>query len=110
LPDFLTASKGGGQDTGFATFLANFPIFMLAVLSLAVIMTWIFNHTGSSIFIAILAHASVNILEVLLIPRYLTLSEISLHRALLLAFGVPALLILTLTRGQLGYQPDSGQP
>lgn len=110
LPDFLTASKGGGQGTGFTTFLTNFPVFMLGVLALAIILTWIFNHTGGSIFIAVLAHTSVNILEVLLIPRYLTLSEISLHRALLIAFGVPALLILILTRGRLGYQPDQEQP
>lgn len=105
LPDFLTASKGGGQGTGWMLFLTNFPVFFFAVLSLAVMMTWIFNHTGGSIFIAILAHTSVNILEVVLIPRYLTLDEISLHRAILIAFSVPAALILILTRGRLGYQP-----
>jgi len=110
LPDFLTASKGGGLGTGFATFLTNFPVFMLAVLALSIMMAWIFNHTGGSIFTAILAHASVNIVEVLLIPRYLTMDESSLHRALLIGFGVPALLILILTRGQLGYQPGQKQP
>lgn len=106
LSDFLTASKGGGQETGWATFLTNFPVFMLAVVSLAIIMTWIYNHTGGSIFTAILAHTSVNILEVLLIPRYLTLDQISLHRALLISLGVTAILILILTRGRLGYQLD----
>ena len=110
LSDFLTASKGGGAGTGFTIFLTNFPIFTLAVVSLAIIMTWIYNHTGGSIFIAILAHASVNILEVLLIPRYLTLDEISLHRALLTGVGLPALLILILTRGRLGYRPSQEQP
>jgi membrane protease YdiL (CAAX protease family) len=103
LPDFLTASKGGGQGTGWTAFLTNFPVFLLAVVSLAIVMTWIFNHTAGSIFTAILAHTSVNILEVVLIPRYLTLDEISLHRALLIGFGVPAILILILTRGRLGY-------
>jgi membrane protease YdiL (CAAX protease family) len=109
LSDFLTASKGGGQDTGWATFLTNFPIFTLSVVSLAVLMTWIYNHTGGSIFTAILAHASVNILEVLLIPRYLSLDEISLHRALLTGFGMVALLVLILTRGRLGYQSAQAQ-
>jgi membrane protease YdiL (CAAX protease family) len=104
LSDFLTASKGGGQGTGWTTFLTNFPVFTLAVISLAVIMTWIYNHTGGSIFTAIVAHTGVNIVEVLLIPRYLTLDEISLHRALLTGFGVLALLLLILTRGRLGYQ------
>jgi membrane protease YdiL (CAAX protease family) len=109
LPDFLTASKGGGQGAGWMLFLTNFPVFFLAVISLAVMMTWIFNHTGGSIFIAILAHTSVNVLEVVLIPRYLTLDEISLHRAILIAFSVPAILILILTRGRLGYQPNQEQ-
>jgi membrane protease YdiL (CAAX protease family) len=110
LSDFLTASKGGGQGTGWTAFLTNFPVFMLAVVSLAIIMTWIYNHTGGSIFTAILAHTSVNIVEVLLIPRYLSLDEISLHRALLTGFGVIALLVLILTHGQLGYQLGQEQP
>ena len=110
LSDFLTASKGGGQGTGWATFLINFPVFTLSVVSLTIMMTWIYNHTGGSIFTAILAHTSVNILEVLLIPRYLNLDEISLHRALLIGFGVVALLILILTRGRLGYQVGQEQP
>jgi membrane protease YdiL (CAAX protease family) len=111
LPDFLTASKGGGPDTGFATFLANFPIFLLAVVSLALIMTWIFNHTGGSIFIAIVAHASVDAPEAAgLLALFPTMSMIDLHLALLIAFGVPALLLILLTRGRLGYQSAAQQP
>jgi membrane protease YdiL (CAAX protease family) len=108
LPDFLTASKGGGPGTRLATFLTNFPIFTLAVVSLAVIMTWIYNHTGGSLFIAILAHASVDAPEVAgwtaLFPA---VSMISLHWALLISFCLPAILIIILTHGRLGYQ--SGQ-
>lgn len=109
LSDFLTASKGGGAGIGFSTFITNFPVFTLGVISLAFIMTWIYNHTGGSIFTAIVAHTSVNILEVLLIPKYLTMDEISLHRALLTGFGVVALLIILLTRGRLGCQPGREQ-
>lgn len=108
LPDFLTASKGGGDGTGLVTFLTNFPIFTLAVISLAVIMTWIYNHTKGSLFIAILAHASVDAPEAAgwtaLFPA---VSMIGLHWAIFMAFGIPAILILILTRGQLGYK--SGQ-
>jgi membrane protease YdiL (CAAX protease family) len=110
LVDFLTASKGGGPSASLATFFVNFPVFFLMVISLAIIFTWIFNHTGGSIFTAILAHASVNILEPLLIPRYLALDQISLHRALLIGFGATAVLVVILTRGRLGYQPNQGQP
>ncbi len=107
LPDFLTASKGGGPGVGWTTFLTNFPIFLLAVVSLAVIMTWVFNHTGGSIFTAILAHASVNTPEIVFVPLFPAATMIGLHWALLIAFGVPALLILILTRGRLGYKPVS---
>jgi CAAX protease family protein len=102
LPDFLTASKGGGQGVDFL----NFSIFTLAVISLSVVMTWIFNHTHGSIFIAILAHASVDAPEA---ARWTALfpsvSMMNLHLALLIAFGVPAILILIFTRGKLGYKP-----
>lgn len=110
LPDFLTASKGGGEGTGMATFLTNFPIFTLAVVSLSVIMTWLYNHTQGSLFIAILAHASVDAPEVAgwttLFPA---VSMIGLHWAILIAFGIPAILVLILTRGRLGYQPEQKQ-
>jgi membrane protease YdiL (CAAX protease family) len=111
LPDFLTTSKGGGEGTGMVSFLTNFPIFTFAVVSLAVIMTWIYNHTQGSLFTAILAHASVDVPEVAgwtaLFPA---VSMIGMHWALLIGFGIPALLILILTRGRLGYQPNLGQP
>ena len=59
---------------------------------------------------AINLYLDINILEVLLIPRYLTLDQVGLHRAALTGFGVLALLILILTRGQLGYQPAQENP
>lgn len=108
LPDFLTASKGGGPGTGLVGFLENFPYFLLLVISLAIIFTWIFNHTRGSIFTAILAHASVNTPELTLMPLFPGIDIIGLHRAGLIGFGVPALLILILTRGRLGYPPDEG--
>jgi membrane protease YdiL (CAAX protease family) len=105
LPDFLTASKGGGEGIGWVTFLTNFPIFTLAVVSLSVIMTWLYNHTQGSLFIAILAHASIDAPEVAgwtaLFPN---VSMIGLHWALLISFAIPALLIVILTRGKLGYR------
>lgn len=107
LPDFLTASKGGGPGTGFATFLTNFPIFTLAVVSLAVIMTWIFNNTGGSLFIAMLAHASIDAPEVAgWVALFPAVSMIGSHWALLISFTIPALLIIILTRGRLGYKSN----
>ena len=110
LPDFLTAAQGGGPGTGLAAFLVNFPTFMLLVLSLAILLTWIYNHTGGSIFISTLAHASVNTPQVALVPLFLAVGLTSLNLAALVGFGVPALLIVILSRGRLGYQPEEAQP
>ena len=105
LPDFMTASKGGGPGTGFASFLTNFPIFTLAVISLAVILTWIYNHTGGSLFMAMLAHASIDAPEAAgWTTLFASINMIGLHWAALISFGVPALLIIILTRGKLGYE------
>lgn len=107
LPDFLTASKGGGEGIGLVTFVTNFLIFTVAVVSLSMIMTWLYNHTQGSLFMAILAHASVDAPEVAgwtaLFPA---VSMIGLHWAILVAFGIPAVLILILTRGRLGYSTE----
>jgi membrane protease YdiL (CAAX protease family) len=107
LPDFLSPSaQGGGPGTGLGTFFTNFPIFMLMVIALSVLFTWIYNHTRGSIFLAILAHTSINTPQLALIPLFPAVDFTRLNLAILIAFGVPALLILLLTRGQLGYRPD----
>ncbi len=38
LPDFLTSAQGGGPGTGFASFLINFPVFLVLVISLAILL------------------------------------------------------------------------
>jgi membrane protease YdiL (CAAX protease family) len=113
LPDFLTSAQGGGPGTGIGTFLTNFPIFLLLVLAFSIILTWVFNHTGGSIFIALLVHASINTPQVVLAPLFPAVGVTGLNLAALIGFGVPALLILILTRGRLGYrpaQPDKAAP
>ena len=107
LPHFLTSVQGGGPGTTFATFLTNFPIFGLMVVAIAIIMTWVFNHTRGSLFIAILLHASINTFSIVipLFPVPGLSFETSGNLAVLIGFGVPALLIILLTRGRLGYQP-----
>jgi membrane protease YdiL (CAAX protease family) len=102
LPDFLTSAQGGGPGAGFSSFLINFPIFLLLVTALAVILTWIYNHTRGSIFITTLAHASVNTPQVVLVPLFLAVGTAGLNLAALIGFGVPAILIVILTRGRLG--------
>ena len=107
---FLTPVHGGGPGTGFATFLTNFSIFFLMVMAVAIITTWVFNHTRGSIFISNLVHASVDTPQLVWIPLFLAVDETRLNLAVLIGFGMPALLIVILTRGRLGYQPSQEQP
>jgi hypothetical protein len=74
-------------------------------VSLAIILTWVFNHTGGSIFAAILAHTSVNTPQFILGPLFPALGFADYHRALAIGFGLPALLLIILTRGRLGFKP-----
>jgi len=106
LPQFLTPYQGGGPGTGFATFITNFSTFFLLVMSLAFIFTWIFNHTKGSIFAAISAHASVDTPQLALLPLFPAVGVTGMNVGALIGFGIPALLILLLTRGQLGYQSN----
>jgi membrane protease YdiL (CAAX protease family) len=112
LPDFLTRAQGGGPGTGWGEFFTNLPIFVLLVVALNIVMVWVYNHTRGSLFIAILLHASINtagiLPELFPVPNIpiMTLSNV----ALLIGLAVPALLILVLTRGRLGYQPVQEQP
>jgi len=107
---FLTPGHGGGPGTSVATFLTSFSYFFLMVMAFAILFTWVFNHTHGSVFIANLLHAAIDTPQLVWIPLFLAVDETRLNLASLIAFGVPALLILLLTRGRLGYQPGQEQP
>ncbi len=109
LPRFLLPEHGGGPGIGLATVLKNFSVFFLMVMALAIIFTWVFNHTRGSIFTAILAHAAVDTPQLVWIPLFLIVDTTKFDLAILVGLGVPALLILILTRGRLGYQPSQEQ-
>ncbi|HEY9076152.1 MAG TPA: type II CAAX endopeptidase family protein [Anaerolineaceae bacterium] len=108
LPDFLTSAQKGGPGTGLYPFYAGLPVFFLEVMALAVIFTWVFNHTRGSIFIALLLHASYNAFSIVL-PLFTAQIVTSTDMPFLIATVVPALLIIVLTRGRLGNQPN-GEP
>ena len=97
LPQLLMpewADQNGGMS---ATTLV---IFLVTVLSIAIILTWIFNHTGGSVFVAMIAHSSVNTSQVVLNPLFPSVNS-DLNG--LIGFGILAIAILVATRGRLGY-------
>ncbi len=111
---FLLPDHGGGPDADFSAIFANFAIFSAMVLAMALVYTWVYNHTRGSVFIAALLHTAIDTPQVVWVPLFLsvgmsntTAPEGSLDLALLIPFGVVAVLLLILTRGRLGYQPES---
>ena len=108
LPDFLTSAQGGGPGTGWGTFFTNLPIFVVMVVAISIVMTWVFNHTRGSLFIMLLLHASINTSGILpeLFPAPNIPAMTLANLALLIAITVPALLIVILTRGRLGYPSE----
>ncbi len=102
-PQFLMpewAQQNGGLSA------TTILIFIGTVVSIAVILTWIFNHTGGSVFLAMIAHASVNTSQVVLNPLFPTVNT-DLNG--LIGFGALAIVILIVTHGRLGY-PASEAP
>jgi membrane protease YdiL (CAAX protease family) len=110
LPQFLTPYQGGGPGTGLATFVTDFSLFFVFVMALAIIMTWLFNHTKESIFFAVTTHACVDTPIVVLFPLFLAAGFTSQTLAFAFGLGVVALLIVILTRGKLGYQSIKKEP
>lgn len=108
LPHFLTLAQRGGPGTPFVTFLTNFSLFFVMVMAMAIVFTWVFNYTGGSVFMAILLHARINSLGPLvsLFPAPIVADT---DVAVLIGFGLLALLVLILTRGRLGYPPNQAQ-
>ena len=105
LEEFLTPAQGGGPGTGWTPLVVILPMFLVLVISVNIILTWLFNHTKGSLFVAISAHASVNAPQVALIPLFPAVGVFGLSAGYTLGMGVLALLILILTRGRLGYRP-----
>jgi uncharacterized protein len=110
---FFTPVHGGGPGTSLADVMKNVFLFFLMVVALSILFTWVYNHTRGSVFIAGLLHAAIDTPQTVWVPLFLsvgafnsTSGEAVLNLALLIPFGVLALLIVVLTRGRLGYQPE----
>ena len=68
--------------------------------------TWVFNNTKGSLLIAILLHAAVNTSFATLVVIFPTplVTDYGTTVPMVIGFGAVALLVITLTRGRLGYQ------
>jgi len=85
---------------------ANVVLFVIASIPVTIILTWIFNNTNGSVFIAILGHWSFDftfvILNLLFTAHIVT--DYGSTLPVLLGLGTAALLVIALTRGRLEYE------
>ena len=108
MPHFLTTAQRGGPGSSLSIFYVNLPIFLLLVMSIAVIMTWVFNHTKGSLFIAMLLHASINTFS-LILALFSAPLVTSTDLPVAIGLGILSMAIIIFTRGNLGYKPDQEQ-
>jgi membrane protease YdiL (CAAX protease family) len=85
------------------TFL-NIILYVLMMTAFTIVITWVFNNTKGSVFMAMLLHGSNNAfwlgpLSLQFPVPIVTDSNVPAA----VAYGAAALVIVALTRGQLGY-------
>ena len=99
-PDWSTVN-GGVSFSGIAVFAA-------ATVTFSVVLTWVYNHTGGSILMAILVHASINFSQGLTGDLFPAAKDN--EAAPVIAFAVLAVVIVVKTRGRLGYRGSEPAP
>jgi uncharacterized protein len=98
LPEFLVPAWA--ESSGGSSFLAIIKFVVIAI-AFAIVTTWVFNNTKGSVLMAILVHASIDTFS---LPIGGLGSPSAVGNSVLLSFGVLALVLVVLTRGQLGYR------
>src|SRR4051794_37418865 len=104
-PQYLTptfaASNGGRTVLGFVA-------FAVALVSFSLLITWVFNHTGASVFMAIVMHTCLNFSQAVTSDVFPSAADNEVGPALVLA--VAATILVIATRGRLGYPAPSAEP
>jgi hypothetical protein len=97
-PEYLTpdfAAANGGLT------LRGVSIFLLSLICLSIIITWVFNHTRASLLIAILLHTFLNWSQG--VTSDLFPAAAFNEAGPVAAFSLTALVLVVATRGRLGY-------
>jgi membrane protease YdiL (CAAX protease family) len=97
LPQFLVpewANENGGLSPTLVV------TFLLMVVAIAPIMTWLYNSTRGSLLLVMLAHSGINAALAVFV-----VSTSALNVGLL-GFGVLSVVLILMTRGRLGYVPS----
>ncbi len=113
LPFFLTPDHGGGPGADVAVVATNFALFTAMVVAMSVVFTFVYNRTGGSVFATAVLHTAIDTPQLVWLPLLLPVGiensatgEGRLDLAVLVAFGVVAVVIAVLTRGRLGAEEE----
>ena len=114
LPLFFTGWGVVYQSSGV---LLGILLFVLVVICYTIFMTWLFNHTRGSLFLAILAHSAIDSMVVFFLPLFSQIAQavadpvaagaIANRSTLLtmtITWAVIAALVIGLTKGRLSYK------
>ena len=107
LPLFLIPSWDTPHDGPL-----DVVLFVILALAVATVFTWVFNNTKGSVLLAILAHGSFNMGVASAYDLFPIPAVTDGFANFVIGFGIAALVILSLTRGRLGYRrgEDVGTP
>jgi hypothetical protein len=77
-----------------------------AAIAFTIVMTWVFNNTKGSVFIAVLVHASFDMVLSIINKLFSVpiVNDYGSNVPVLMGLGVLALVLVALTRGRLAYQ------
>ena len=99
LPLGLFVPGYNGAGKGLLGIGLPFVEFVLFIIALAVIITWVFNNVRGSLLLMLLLDTSY-IAGVYLLPSLVRLVNVNVY----LVFVVVAVLIIAATRGRLSYE------
>jgi uncharacterized protein len=104
---FVGALSQTGPDATFLSTGITFVEYLIGLMGVSFVMSWVFNNTGGSVLMAILLHAAFDAafaFAVLFPSAKADISPISLTLGIAIVFSIAALVIIIATRGQLSYQ------
>jgi uncharacterized protein len=84
----------------------NIVMFVISATAFTIVMTWVFNNTKGSVFMAVLVHATFDLYLATLNGLFPTplVNDYGSNVPILIGFGALALVVVALTRGRLGYE------